>query len=79
MFTFVHILLSLLVRLGMIILILFVVHGFNKKTLSALLGMGLTLLFVVVLATLVNKWLLLTGFVDEEIRFLYLDGIRIDG
>lgn len=72
------ILLSLLVGLAMMTLTLFIAHGFNKKTLSALLGMGVTLVFVVILATLVNKWLLLTGFVDEEIRFLYLDGIKFD-
>jgi uncharacterized membrane protein len=72
------ILLSLLVGLAMMTLTLFIAHGFNKKSLSALLGMGVTLVFVVILATLVNKWMLLTGFVDEEIRFLYLDGIKFD-
>lgn len=60
-----------LIGAGMILLVtLYVSYGFNRKSLSALIGISVTLLFVGFLAQYVVHALHFTGFGNEESAFL---------
>ncbi|PIQ79559.1 hypothetical protein COV81_01685 [Candidatus Peregrinibacteria bacterium CG11_big_fil_rev_8_21_14_0_20_41_10] len=71
-------LLSLLYGTIIMVIALPFAHGFNRKTMAALFGTLMTLVVVLILAYIFAHWAHLSGFVDEEVRFLYLDGINFD-
>src|SRR5258708_32529832 len=65
--------------LAVLAVTVFVVHGFNRKSLSALIGTTAGLLIVVVLAALTLQVAHVTGFGSEEAVFLAVGSAgRID-
>lgn len=56
-----------------LIVALYVTYGYNKKSLSALLGIAITLLFVSLLANFTVQALHFTGFAGEEAAFLKME------
>ena len=65
--------------LAVLVVTVFVVHGFNRKSLSALFGTSACLLLVVVLAALTLQVAHITGFGSEEAVFLAIGSAgRID-
>src|SRR5258708_12116572 len=65
--------------LAVLAVTVFVVHGFNRKSLSALIGTTAGLLIVVVLAALTLQVAHITGFGSEEAGFLAVGSAgRID-
>src|SRR5258708_5699933 len=70
---------SLSGALAVLAVTVFVVHGFNRKSLSALIGTTAGLLIVVVLAALTLQVAHITGFGSEEAVFLAVGSAgRID-
>jgi uncharacterized membrane protein len=65
--------------LAVLVVAVFVVHGFNRKSLAALVGTAACLLIVVVLAALVLAAAHITGYGSEEAVFLAVGSAgRID-
>lgn len=71
-------LLSLVYGLVIMVIALLIAHGITKKSVSAFMGTAVTLVAILVVAYLFSDWAQLTGFVDEEIRFLAVDGLSFD-
>lgn len=73
------ILVSLIVSSVIIIIGSFITHGFNKTTLSAVIGMVITVLLTGVLASTAVHFSFLTGYSSEESIYLNNNiGIKID-
>ncbi|HEV2250773.1 MAG TPA: YibE/F family protein [Candidatus Limnocylindria bacterium] len=65
--------------LAVLVVAVFVVHGFNRKSLAALVGTSVCLLIVVALAAVVLAAARITGFGSEEAVFLAIGSAgRID-
>lgn len=71
-------LLSFIYGTLIMIIALLIAHGVTRKTLAAFLGTIITLFGTIILAKVFVDWSSLTGLVDEEVRFLYLEGLNFN-